>query len=88
MTYGESQTSRYLRLPFQHEERNYSEQTAQAIDDELRGMMDREYGRVRRILEERRRELERVVAKLIEKETLERPELEALIASVEEPSVR
>ena len=62
------------------EERNYSERTAEAIDDEIRSLMDRQYERVNRLLAQRRDQLETIVDELIKKETLERPELEALLA--------
>jgi cell division protease FtsH len=79
LTYGQAVTSRFLRMPFTPEERNYSERTAEAIDDEIRGLMDRQYERVRRVLDEKHHELERIVDQLIKKETLDRAELEALL---------
>ena len=83
VTYGEPVTSRFLRMPFASEERNYSERTAELIDDEVRALIDREYERVRRILEDRRKDLEIVVTELIKKESLDRAELEALLKPVE-----
>jgi cell division protease FtsH len=89
LTYGQALQSRFLRLPFTQEERNYSEHTAEQIDDEVRGLMDRQYGRVSGILKERRRQLEIVVEELIKRETLDRSELEKLLegAPVEEYQV-
>jgi cell division protease FtsH len=84
LTYGESMTSRFLRTPFTPEERNYSEETAEIIDSEVRGLMERQYDRARAVLRERRHQLDLVVSELIRKETLDRAELEALIASAEE----
>ncbi|HJT86975.1 MAG TPA: ATP-dependent zinc metalloprotease FtsH [Bryobacteraceae bacterium] len=83
LTYGQAITSRFLRTPFSHEERNYSEQTAEQIDHEVRDMVERLYARVKGILEERRHPLEVVVSELMKKETLERAELEALVSSAE-----
>ena len=80
LAYGRLMTNRYLPMPFAPEERNYSERTAEAIDDEIRSLMDRQYERVHHLLEDRRDQLERIVGELIRKETLERGELEALVA--------
>jgi cell division protease FtsH len=80
LTYGETLTNRFLRMPFTPEERNFSERTAETIDDETRGLMDRQYQRVYKLLQERRDQLEAIVDQLIEKETLERSELESLVA--------
>jgi cell division protease FtsH len=80
LTYGRALASRFLRLPFTQEERNYSERTAEAIDDEIRSLMDRQYERVSYLLDQRRDQLKIIVDELIQKETLERAELEALLA--------
>jgi cell division protease FtsH len=85
ITYGQAFSNRFLRMPFTPEERNYSEQTAEVIDEEVHGLIDREYERVRKMLENRRHDLGIVVAALIKKETLEKAELEALLAPVEQP---
>ena len=79
VTYGRSMANRFLRMPFTPEERNYSERTAEAIDDEIRGLMDRQYRRVQEILQHRSRELGAIVGELMQKETLDRAELEALL---------
>jgi cell division protease FtsH len=80
LTYGHALANRFLRMPFVPEERNYSERTAQAIDDEIRLLMDRQYERVMHVLEEHRDPLKAIVDHLIQKETLERAELESLMA--------
>jgi cell division protease FtsH len=81
LTYGQPFTNKYLRMPFTPEERNYSERTAEQIDDEIRSLMERQYARVRSVLEQRRHQLEIVVDELVKKETLDRTELEAILAS-------
>jgi cell division protease FtsH len=86
LTYGEPLASRYLRMGFTPEERNYSERTAEMIDNEVRTLIERQYSRVHGILEERRPQLEIVVEQLIKKETLEGAELESLLAP--EPALR
>src|SRR5690606_29616714 len=55
-------------------DRNYSEEVASAIDEEVRAIIDGAHMKARAILEEHREELERVVAALLEKETLNREE--------------
>jgi cell division protease FtsH len=79
LTYGQSFTSKYLRVPFAQEERNYSERTAEQIDDEVRALVEGQYVRVQRLLNDRRHQIEVVVEELIRKETLDRAELEKLL---------
>jgi len=61
------------------EDRNYSEDVAKAIDEEVKSIMDDGYGRARGILDENRDAMERVVAVLLERETIEREEFLALM---------
>ncbi len=61
------------------EDRNYSEQIAQAIDKEIRSIMDAGYERAKAIIQENRAKLDMIVKVLLEKETLERAEFEALL---------
>jgi cell division protease FtsH len=61
------------------EDRNYSEDVAKAIDEEVHRIMDSCYQRARQILEDNRETMDRVVAVLREKETIEREEFEALM---------
>jgi len=61
------------------EDRNYSEQIAEAIDKEIRSIMDAGYERAKGILTENREKMDMVVKVLLEKETLEREEFEALM---------
>jgi len=61
------------------EDRNYSEDVAKAIDEEVKSIISSCYDRARTILNEHREALERVVAVLLERETLEREEFLALL---------
>ncbi|MCE5197455.1 MAG: ATP-dependent zinc metalloprotease FtsH [Armatimonadota bacterium] len=61
------------------EDRNYSEEIAQSIDQAIRCTMDTGYERARAILLENRSKMDSIVKVLIEKETLEREEFEALM---------
>ena len=62
------------------QEHNYSEKTSEAIDEEVRRISDRLYLRAKTILTSRRAELERIAAELIQKETLDRPQIELLLS--------
>ena len=81
LTYGMPHESRFLKTPFASEERNYSEQTSEMIDRAVRDIIDRSYERVSATLRSRRDALDRLAVSLIQKETLERPELEQLLAN-------
>jgi cell division protease FtsH len=81
LTYGSPIKQSFLAGPFSDASRNYSEKTAQQIDQEVRSLIDAAYSRVKQILTWRRSDLERVVAELVLKETLEREELLALIGT-------
>lgn len=72
------------------EDRNYSEEMAMAIDKEIRLTMEQAYDRAKSILGENREKMDMIVKVLLEKETLEREEFEALmegatLTSVEQP---
>jgi cell division protease FtsH len=82
LTYGVPHESRFLKMPFDNEEKNYSESTAEQMDADVREISDRLYDRVKAILSERRADLELIASVLIQKETLEREELEKLLAGV------
>jgi cell division protease FtsH len=68
-------------LPEMFSEHQFSERTAERIDDEVAHMLDAEHTRARSILESRRKTLEAIAARLLEVETLERGELETLSAA-------
>ena len=88
LTYGIPHQSRFLKNPFASEERNYSERTSEQIDDAVRGIVDRIYVEVLGTLHKRRGDLDRIAEVLIQKETLEREELDGLLAQPETPSPR
>ncbi len=80
LTYGRSFAGPFLRTPFDMEERNYSERTAERIDDESRRIIDGIHTRVMEILAKRREPMERISVELMRKETLDRAELDELLA--------
>ena len=61
------------------EDRNYSEEIAKAIDEEVRAIMEHCYSRARKILEDNRETMDRVVQVLLERETIEREEFVELM---------
>ncbi|HKF24268.1 MAG TPA: ATP-dependent zinc metalloprotease FtsH [Candidatus Angelobacter sp.] len=79
LTYGIPHHGRYLD-GFGSEEKNYSEETARQIDGEVRRIIDQQYERVHSILTQRRQELNLVATALLEKETLQREELDEILA--------
>jgi len=62
------------------EDRNYSEEVAKAIDEEVRMIMDECYSRARKILDDNRPTMDRIVEVIRERETIEREEFETLMS--------
>jgi cell division protease FtsH len=62
------------------EQRNYSDQVAEEIDQEVRGIIDQAYDRARAILINYRQKLDGIAERLVEIETIERKEFEVLAA--------
>ncbi|HLJ58309.1 MAG TPA: cell division protein FtsH, partial [bacterium] len=62
------------------ESRNYSDEIAYEIDKEVRRIIDECYSRARQVLTEHKVLLERIAKALLERESLESDELDALIA--------
>jgi cell division protease FtsH len=79
LTYGHPLESPFLKNRYPMEERDYSDKTAEEIDDEVRRIVDSLYGRVQEILKQHRSGLDRVVEQLIRKETLDEAELKRLL---------
>ena len=75
-------------LPLPHREETYAEETAAAIDQEVRSIVHTAMERALTILREKRDVLERSARKLLEKETLDENDLEALIGPPAGPPIR
>jgi len=60
------------------QERSYSDETAAAIDEEVKRIVDETFDRTVKLLRERRDTLERIARRLLEKETLDEREMAAL----------
>jgi cell division protease FtsH len=78
MTFGRQQSSRFLD-GMGMEERTYSEETARAIDAEVKAILTDQHRRATEILTEKRPVLERMTRRLLEVETLDRKEIERVI---------
>jgi cell division protease FtsH len=62
------------------DERNFSEETARAVDAEIRSVLESQQIRAQELLEQRRGALERIARALLERETIERDELQTILA--------
>jgi cell division protease FtsH len=62
-------------------DRDFSNETAAAIDEEVRNYVDQAYSRAKRVLQENRQVLDRIAEMLIEKETVEADELQDVLAN-------
>ena len=67
------------------EQRNYSDEVAAKIDAEVREIIDRAYARAKEALTKHRDVLDKLAALLVEKETIEHDEFEALFEGVLPP---
>ncbi|ANV99706.1 ATP-dependent zinc metalloprotease FtsH [Bradyrhizobium icense] len=74
--------------PFPTRERDYADETAAAVDEEVRAIVDRVFDRAQGILKARRAILDRAAKKLLEKETLEQSDLEALVRETPKEALR
>ena len=69
-----------------HEERNYSEETAERIDKEVTRLIENAFKKATTILTTRRETLNAIATTLLEKETIEKDEFEALVKQSLSPS--
>ncbi len=79
LTWGRADAMRFLPGAEAYE-RDYSEETARAIDAEVRRLVEESHARAMSILRDRRAELEAIGRELLVRETLDRAELESLAA--------
>jgi len=61
------------------EERNYSDETARQIDEEVRNIVDEAYLRTKELLSANKEKMKSLVDKLLEKEVLDGEEVKALL---------
>ena len=81
MTFGKRHEQVFLGREFGHE-RDYGEGVAAVIDDEVKRLVMDQYQRVKEMLLQYRPHMDEIVKVLLEKETLERKEVDAIIATV------
>jgi len=82
LSYVEKEESGFLGQSYH---KDYSEQTAKEIDDEVRRIINAQYDRAKAVLEEHRDKLDQIAEALLERETLGREEIEAIMAGEELP---
>ena len=75
--FGESQEMIFLGKDI-HEQRNYSEKTAELIDIEVKKFVDGAMEKARAILKNEKEYLDKIVKILLEKETIEKEEFETI----------
>ncbi|HPJ12530.1 MAG TPA: ATP-dependent zinc metalloprotease FtsH [Caldisericia bacterium] len=63
-------------------ERNYSEETGQSIDEEIKLLIDEAYQSAKNIIEEKHKEIKEIAEMLIEKETVSGKELEEVLSRI------
>jgi cell division protease FtsH len=80
LAFGEDQQEVFLGREFGHRARNFSEKTAIDIDDEVRKIVTDQFARARTLLVENKAALDRIAEALLEWETLDGADVEALFA--------
>ena len=68
--------------------KDYSEQKAREIDDEVTKILEKKYVEARELLVDNRDKLDAIAEALLERETLERPQLEVLLRGERLPDLR
>lgn len=74
------------RLYYGPQERDYSDETAARVDQEIRRIVDHVFDGTVELLGQRREILDRSARLLLEKETLDERELQAFVETVEQPA--
>ena len=86
LAYGKKEEQIFLgREIAQH--RDYSEHTAIEIDEEVKRIVSDNYERAKRLIRERKETLDRLTKALLEKETLDGPEIDAIVNGNGQPVV-
>jgi cell division protease FtsH len=78
LAYGKKEEAVFLGRDYGSRQQDYSEQTAQEIDQEVRSIIQRQYGRVKDLLGEKRDRLDALAKALVERETLDSEEILAV----------
>jgi len=67
------------------EDRNYSDEVARLIDEEVKNFIETNYKRAKEILQQNRDKMEKLVAILLQRETLEKEEIDEILSDGENP---
>ena len=78
IVFGEREEMAFLGKEFD-DQRNYSEEIAAKIDEQVAQIIDNGVKMASKILEEKRATLDKIASRLMEKETIEKEEYEQLI---------
>lgn len=81
MAYGKNQENVFMGRDFGHQ-RDYSEQVAFEIDEEMKRIVDEKYEEAKKLLNENRDMLEAVSKELLDKETLDASEFDEIMSRV------
>ncbi|MPZ78093.1 MAG: ATP-dependent zinc metalloprotease FtsH [Deltaproteobacteria bacterium] len=73
-----ARTATFLTVPT-HSPKEYSEETARIIDEEVKQILNQAHSRARELLDSRRPALEELAKLLLEKEIVDRPALQAIL---------
>lgn len=87
LTLGQKQDQIFLGRDFATHP-DYSQEIAYEIDKEIRHLVGGAYDKARQILEENRANLDKIAQMLVEKETLERKELQELLGGVQQKGAK
>ncbi|RMF93350.1 MAG: ATP-dependent metallopeptidase FtsH/Yme1/Tma family protein [Nitrospinota bacterium] len=80
VTFEEPRTAAFLNMPMSPRPREYSEQTAQTIDAEIRKLLTDAHARVKETLTSKRQALEALAKLLLEREVVDRAMLKQVLA--------
>jgi cell division protease FtsH len=81
LTYGERNEHQYMGRDF-GTSRNYSEDVASSIDEEVKHLVDQQYQYVKTILTDNRDSMDAIVRVILEKETLDEREVHEIVQKV------
>jgi cell division protease FtsH len=88
LAYGRKEESIFLGRDYGSRQQDYSEQTAVEIDQEVRGIVHRQYEKVKHLLAENQQHLESLAKALIERETLDADDIRLTLEGRELPPVQ
>ncbi|MGE4506284.1 MAG: ATP-dependent zinc metalloprotease FtsH [Desulfovibrionaceae bacterium] len=86
MSFGDNQEQVFLGKELVHN-RNYGEDTAKAIDEEVRAIIEEAYQRARRIITDNRDKLDRIAEALLERETITGDDIDLILEGKNLPPV-